>query len=266
MPSKAPLAQPTFNSSAWDVPLNSNFGIVTDALGTVTSVSVTTTNVTLTATQAQRFAIAVSGSLTGARNLLLPQNCIGSWVLVNTTGGGFNLSIFNDNGSGSPAGSGITPPTGYSYVIYSDGTNVSYATSNTVQKSGDTMVGSLALPSNGLNVGSGQLQVSGGNVLSTGSFQANVNVTALSDERVKENIETIENALDLVKEMRGVRYKRKDTGDIHVGVISQEIREVAPEVVSEGKDGLLHVAYGNLIGVLINAMKELEQRVSKIEG
>lgn len=266
MPSKAPLAQPAFNSSAWDVPLNSNFGIVTDALGTITSVSVTTTNVTLTATQAQRFAIAVSGTLTGARNLLLPQNCIGSWVLVNTTGGGFNLSIFNDNGSGSPAGSGITPPTGYSYVIYSDGTNVSYATSNTIQKSGDTMIGALNLPSNGLNVGSGQLQVTGGNVTTSGQFTAGNNVTAYSDERLKENIKPIERALNRVNAMRGVTFNTKKDGAPGVGFIAQEIQPLIPEAVYEDYAGYLHVAYGNITALLVNAINELTERVEKLEN
>jgi hypothetical protein len=128
------------------------------------------------------------------------------------------------------------------------------------------MTGALALPSNGLNVGSGQLQVSGGNVFSTGSFQANANVTALSDERVKENVETIEGALDKVLAMRGVRYRRTDIGETQVGVISQEVQKIVPEAVVENDDGMLHVAYGNLVGVLINAIKELEERVRQLEG
>lgn len=266
MASKAPLAQPTFNSASWDVPLNSNFSILTDALGTLTSVSVTTTNVTLTATQAQRFGIAVSGTLTGNRNLLLPQNCVGMWVVSNTTSGAFALSVYNDNGAGSPAGTGITPPTGYTYVIFSDGTNVSYATSNTIQKSGDTMVGTLNCASNGLNVGSGQLLVTGGNVTTTGQFTASNNVTAYSDVRLKENIEPIVNALNRVNAMRGVTFTTKKDGGKGVGFIAQEIQPLIPEAVYEDYAGYLHVAYGNITALLVNAINELTERVEQLEN
>jgi hypothetical protein len=66
--------------------------------------------------------------------------------------------------------------------------------------------------------------------------------------------------------MRGVRYRRTDIGETQVGVISQEVQKVVPEAVIESDDGMLHVAYGNLVGVLINAIKELEDRVRKLEG
>ena len=65
--------------------------------------------------------------------------------------------------------------------------------------------------------------------------------------------------------MRGVRYQRLDTGAAGIGVIAQELREVAPELVAENDDGLLSVAYGNLVGVLIEAVKELAARVETLE-
>lgn len=272
MASKAPLAQPTFNSSGWDVPLNSNFQIAADALGAITSLSITTTNVTLTAAQAQTAGIAVGGSLTGNRSLLLPQNCVGFWFIYNNTTNGFALSIFNNNGSGSPAGTGVTLPINTvaapnnSYVIYSDGTNVSYAASNVVQKTGDTMTGTLNLASNGLNVGSGQLQVTGGNVTTSGQFTASNNVTAYSDERLKENIKTIEGALNRVNAMRGVTFTTKKDGAPGVGFIAQEIKPLIPEAVYEDYAGYLHVAYGNITALLVNAINELTERVEKLEN
>lgn len=265
MASKAPLTQPTYNSLGWDIPLNANFGIAADALGAITSVAITTTNVTLTATQAQRAGLSVTGTLTGNRNLLLPQNCVGFWFIYNGTAGGFTLSIYNDNGAGSPSGTGITPPTGYNYVIYSDGTNVSYAASNVVQKSGDTMTGTLNLASNGLNVGSGQLLVTGGNVTTTGQFTASNNVTAYSDVRLKHDIQTIDDALNKVRQMRGVTFKTNKDDAPGAGVVAQEIQPLLPEVVYEDHAGYLHVAYGNICGVLINAIKELADRVDELE-
>jgi hypothetical protein len=94
------------------------------------------------------------------------------------------------------------------------------------------------------------------------------NVTAYSDARLKKDVTTIEGALDLVGQMRGVRYTRIDTEMPGTGVIAQEMLEVMPEVVQQGvgDDDTLSVAYGNLVGVLIEAIKELTARVAELEG
>lgn len=266
MVSKANLAQPAFNDPNWNVPLNANTQTVTDALGGVTAVAVTTTNVTLTTAQAQKLVLSVSGYLTAARTLFLPPGVSGQWVVLNSTGGGFQLTVAVDNGAGAPAGTTVAPPTGYAYSVYSDGTNVRYAGDNVVQKSGDTMVGTLNLPSNGLNVGSGQLLVTGGNVTTTGQFTASNNVTAFSDARLKTDVKIISDALAKVQGMRGVTFSRIDAGGRRqAGVIAQEVLPHLPEVVFETDDGILHVAYGNIVSVLIEAIKELAARVEELE-
>ena len=99
----------------------------------------------------------------------------------------------------------------------------------------------------------------------SGNLIAYANVTAYSDARLKENVETISNALDLVNRMRGVFYDRIDTGEAGIGVIAQEMEEVIPEVVIPS-DGMLTVAYGNLVGVLIEAVKELSAKIDKLEA
>jgi hypothetical protein len=98
----------------------------------------------------------------------------------------------------------------------------------------------------------------------TGNFTAVGNVTAYSDEKLKTDITTIENALALVEQMRGVRYNRIEDGKAGVGVIAQEMQQVLPEVILEGDN--LSVAYGNLVGVLIEAVKELSARVKELEA
>ncbi|QYY30301.1 tail fiber domain-containing protein [Cupriavidus pinatubonensis] len=107
-----------------------------------------------------------------------------------------------------------------------------------------------------------------GDLLVTGNLKATANVTWTSDARVKQDIVTIEGALGLVESLRGVRYTRSDMcdGRAHVGVIAQEVREVLPEAVIEGADGLLAVDYGTLGPVLIEAVKALSQRVRQLEG
>jgi hypothetical protein len=99
-----------------------------------------------------------------------------------------------------------------------------------------------------------------------GNVTAKENVTAYSDERLKTDICTIDYALDKLKQLRGVTYRRKETLHPGMGVIAQEVRDVIPEVVHVGSDGILSVAYGNLVGLLIEAVKELEARVEELEA
>ncbi len=102
---------------------------------------------------------------------------------------------------------------------------------------------------------------------STGNFTATGDVVAYSDARVKENVKTIDNALDKIMSMRGVSYNRTDTEDKtkKVGVIAQEIQQVLPEVVLVQADGMLGVSYGNIFGVLIEAIKEQQQQIDELK-
>lgn len=102
--------------------------------------------------------------------------------------------------------------------------------------------------------------------ISSGDFTAAGNVTAYSDARLKANVQTIRDAVNLVGRMRGVFYDRVDTGKSGVGVIAQEMQEIVPQVVIRNSDDTLSVAYGNLVGVLIEAVKELSARVEALEG
>ena len=103
----------------------------------------------------------------------------------------------------------------------------------------------------------------------SGNMTAAGNVTAYSDIRLKENIEGIPNALEKVKQIRGVTFTRNDQEDKelrHTGVIAQEVEKVLPEVVSEDNLGVKNVAYGNMVGLLIEAIKELKQEVDDLKS
>jgi len=91
-----------------------------------------------------------------------------------------------------------------------------------------------------------------------------VNVTATSDQRLKIDIETISRALEKVLQLRGVNYRSLQDGKTNIGVIAQEIQEIVPEVVKENIDGYLSVAYGNITGLLIEAIKELKKEIDLI--
>ena len=96
-----------------------------------------------------------------------------------------------------------------------------------------------------------------------GAATSNNDVTAFSDERLKTDIKTIENALEKVSQMRGVTFKRDGVGG--TGVIAQEVQPHLPEVIHD-KQEYLSVAYGNMVGILIEAIKDLKKQVDELKG
>ena len=105
-----------------------------------------------------------------------------------------------------------------------------------------------------------KIRTASGGVTVTGTLTA-TEVTATSDERLKSDVKTIDNALDKVMNMRGVSYtKQAEKG---VGVIAQEIEKVLPEVVTDGE--YKSVAYGNIVGVLIEAIKEQQKQIDELK-
>ena len=101
-----------------------------------------------------------------------------------------------------------------------------------------------------------------------GAATFNNDVTAFSDVILKDNIDTIDNALDRVKGMRGVFFDRKDNKqERQTGVIAQEVEPFLPEVVRETKDEkkIKSVAYGNMVGVLIEAIKQLDAKIEELQ-
>ena len=97
---------------------------------------------------------------------------------------------------------------------------------------------------------------------STGELTSTL-VTSSSDERLKENIRNIDDPLNKVLSLRGVEFDRIDNGDHQIGVIAQEVEKVIPQVVY-GTDTKT-VAYGNLVGLLIEALKEQNRRIDELE-
>jgi hypothetical protein len=100
-----------------------------------------------------------------------------------------------------------------------------------------------------------------------GSILASGNVTAYSDIRVKDNVESIEGAIGKLNQIRGVTYTRTDLDDKHrrfAGVIAQEIEQVLPEAVFDnGK--VKAVDYNATIALLIEAVKEQQGQINELK-
>jgi hypothetical protein len=145
---------------------------------------------------------------------------------VQAASGQTSSSVRLLNGSGTALG-----------FFYGDGTNLSF-----LNASGTTTM---------------YVTNSGGNLVATG------NVTAYSDARLKKDVMMITNALDKVKKLRGVEYTRIDTGEPGTGLIAQEVQRVLPQAVQDGE--YLSVAYGNLVGLLVEAIKDVSDEVDRLK-
>ena len=111
----------------------------------------------------------------------------------------------------------------------------------------------------------------------TGEIRATNNVTAYySDERLKDFHGQIEDALSKVKNLNGYYFTENETakslgyanGDMQVGVSAQEVQAVLPEVVTEApiSDEYLTVYYDKLVPLLIEAIKDLSDKIEKLEN
>jgi len=138
-------------------------------------------------------------------------------------------------------------------------------------------VNKLSTQANGTQI-TGALGVNTASSSTAGEIRATNEITAYysSDASLKENVTTIENALDKVNALRGVEF---DWTDEHIkarggedgyfvrkhdtGLVAQNVKEVVPEVVAEREDGTLGVKYEKLIGLLVQAINELSAKVKK---
>ncbi len=218
-------------------------------------------------------SFAQTMSVSGAVTLSSTLNVAGA-VAMSSTLAVTGVATFSANLVSSPA-----PTTGAHL------TNKTYTDATFLPFTGGTLSGNLAISS-----ATGQYQINTGSYNwsflanasnagiyrnsagawafyadTSGNFTATGNVTAYSDAKLKTNVQTIQDPLSIINRLRGVFYDRIDSGEHGIGVIAQEIQEVLPQVVHEN-DGTLSVAYGNIVGVLIEGIKVLSAKVEKLEA
>lgn len=130
------------------------------------------------------------------------------------------------------------------------------------------------------NATSATLNVNQGSILALTSNTATVAGTlystgdivaySTSDERLKDNIESIPDAVSKVNAIRGVSFNWNDNQSVYtgrdIGVVAQEIEAIFPELVSTRENGYKAVKYEKLVAVLIEAVKELSTRVNDLES
>ena len=155
---------------------------------------------------------------------------------------------------------------------YTGATNANYITNNNQLTNGagyTTNTGDITGVTAGTNLNGGGS--SGGVTLNLDSTITVTTVNAgtvntTSDERAKDDITPITGALDKVQQLGGYSFTLKATDEKSSGVIAQEVQKVMPELVQEGAEGLLSVQYGNMVGLLIEAIKEQQAQIDELKS
>lgn len=161
---------------------------------------------------------------------------------------GYAVTTLNFTGAG--LGTVTTPSSGIT-TIFIEGQSV--GGSNTQVQYND----------NGFFAGSANFTFDGSALVSIAGTCEATNFNTTSDLNVKENIRTIENALEIVSDLRGVRFDWIETHSPSLGVIAQEVEEVLPELISHSTHKTVN--YNGIIGVLIEAIKELQAEVEELK-
>jgi hypothetical protein len=102
---------------------------------------------------------------------------------------------------------------------------------------------------------------SGNNCQVYGSILANGNVTAYSDIRHKEDLNKIDNPLEKIDKLNGYTYTSKRDGKRYTGLVAQEVLEVLPEAVVGDEENGYGLAYGNMAGLFVEAMKDMTKQL-----
>lgn len=185
----------------------------------------TTTNVVITSQTNS------TGTLTGA--------------LVVTGGAGIGKDLYVGGliySNGNPVGTAIADDTT---------TNATYYPVLSSTNTGTLTIASVSSTKLTFNPSTGQL--------------TSVDLNSSSDRDLKENITTIDNAMETIQQLRGVRFSWKDSGQPSYGLIAQELELILPELVAKDGENYKTVRYLPIIGFLVEAVKDLQQQIIELK-
>ena len=197
---------------------------------------------------------AKQATISGAASTITSSNLTASRALTS-------------NGSGKVEVSAVTS----TELGYLDGVTSAVQTQldSKLSSSGNiTTGGNIIIPDSG-NIGSTSdtdaiTIANSGNVTFGQDVTVSGDVVISSDARLKSNIVSLGATLSKLLHIDGKSYEMK--GKQKIGLLAQEIQEVFPELVTEDQNEMLSVNYQGLVPVLINAIKEQEDKISRLEN
>jgi trimeric autotransporter adhesin len=294
--------------------------ITTRETGTTGTGGVTRKNLPLTNAEIDTNFINLNtdkleASYTGNANLVtLGTVTTGTWnaTTIATTRGGTGLTSFTNGGAvyatstsalttgtlpATAGGTGVTSSGGNGNLLIGNSSNgwtvaTLTGTSNRITVTNSSGGITLSTPQDiatGSNLQFNSLGIGTASSGTPGEIRATNQITSYySDERLKENIELISNALDKVMSLRGVTYQPNSIAESlgykkqnEVGVLAQDVERVLPEAVkpapfdimlfenievSRSGENYKTVQYEKLVPLLIEAIKELNKEVQQLKG
>jgi len=220
----------------------------------------------------------IAGAKTFSSGIVTPS--------VRATGGndgGFCLRQWtHSSGYASLATNGMS---GLEYCVISDGTNtfIGSGTNGTTRLRGPANDSSpqLEMTSTLCKIDSGDLKVEDGSIAvgtitnstTNGRIDASNDIVAFStsDIRLKDNIKSIDKALDKVNSIQGIEFDWIEKEEVHgnsghdIGVIAQEVEKILPDVVTTRDNGYKAVKYEKIVPLLIEAIKDLSKQVDGLK-
>jgi hypothetical protein len=182
---------------------------------------------------------------------------------VLTANAGINVDNITIDGTEIDLSSGdLTVDVAGDIILDADGGDIFLKNGGTTYGNLKSTGSNLLIQSNGSTAATfSDANVTFAGTLASGAITSSGDVTAFSDMRLKSDIRTIDNALNRVCDLRGVFFTKDN--EAGTGVIAQEVENILPEVVHSGV--YKSVAYGNMVGVLIEAIKELRSQVKSLQ-
>lgn len=188
-------------------------------------------------------AQTVSGEKTFTEDLAVTKTSAEAHVVASYTGGSYASSFY----------------------LYNNDINIGlYDTLKTSILKVNKNTGHMAIGGTGSDIAFWTNSAERGSINSTGDLIMTGNVGGYSDIRLKTNLVKIDNALDTVDSLTGYTYTRIDTGKKETGLVAQDVLKVLPEAVIQGD--YMSIAYGNMVGLLVEAIKELRKEINVLKG
>lgn len=149
-----------------------------------------------------------------------------------------------------------------------DSTNIAFDC-NEIQARNNNAASTLHLNAKGgmVRIGentAGSLSVNG--AITSNGVITGASFNSTSSLRYKKDVETLNNTLKTVSQLRGVRFNWKDSGSADIGFIAEEVEQIIPEIVQKNdKNEPISIDYSKVTSVLVEAVKELARKVEILE-
>lgn len=186
------------------------------------------------------------------------STAIGRIALINNTSS-------RNIGIGYAAGDVITSGTNNTILGTEADPSASGATNQTVIGYGATGQANNSVVLGNASVTAIYMSQDSGAAIYAGDATFGGDVTISSDSRLKSNIVSLGSTISKLLLIDGKSYSMNSDGKQKIGVLAQEVKDVFPELVGEDTKGMLTVNYQGLVPVLINALKEQDEKISRLE-